>query len=239
MRLHQTLTASLCVVLFACKEPSIPFGDQSGTSGRLNPPELQGTLHAKLGTDWADFERALETIAPWTGGHEQKRCSDMFACGFLFSKVRVQIQANPESKLADFNKVGPYGTILMKLVNTGERPTGEYGLRPQPTEYYVVVKNTGPSAWQWALVEKGKSASQQVGVWNRFNDCTPHHTPKKSIANFQPCHYPEPESMAIRTSSLFGLTDLGYSLTKAIQLAFAFESPGWISCAYGCCTLAY
>lgn len=234
MRRHQTLATVLCVTLLGCNEPSIPFGDQSGTSGREKPEELQGRLHSQLGTDWTDFDRALATVNPWTGGHEQKRCSDMFACGLLFSKVLVQIQANPESKLADFNSVGPFGTILMKLVNTGDRPTGEYSLKPHPTEYYVVVKNAGSSAWQWALVEKGTSAEQQVGGWNRFIDCPNHHPPKNSVANFQTCHAPEP---AIRTSSLFDVGAL-YALGKQI-LAFAFESPAWISCAYGCCTLAY
>lgn len=237
MRLHQTLTTSLFILLVACKEPSIPFGDQSGTSGRVNPQELQGTLHAQLGTDWADFDRALGTIRPWTGGHEQKRCSDMFACGLLLSKVPVQIQANPESMLADYDRVGTNGTILMKLVNTGERPTSQYGLRPRPMEYYVVVKHTGQSAWQWALVEKGGIAPPRVGAWSRFNDCPNHHPPKKSTANFQTCNDPEPEPLAIQASSLFGLTQLAYSVTKAIHLALAWHPPAWISCAYGCCYL--
>jgi len=236
VRLHQTLTTTICLVLFACNEPSIPFGDQSGTSGRVKPEELQGTLHAQLGTNWADFDRALGTIKPWTGGHEKKRCSDMFACGLGFSKVLVQIQANPESMSADYNNVGTYGTILMKLSNTGDRPTGQYGLRPHPIEYYVVVKHIDPSGWQWALVEKGGTAPPRVGVWYPFHDCTPHHPPTKSVANFQTCHDPEP--VAIRTSSLLGVTELGYSLGKLI-LAFEFESPAWISCAYGCCTLTY
>jgi len=239
VRLQQTLTTSLCVVLFACEEPSIPFGDQSGTSGRVNIAELQGTLHAELGTNWADFDRALGTITPWTGGHHQRRCTDMFACGLLLSKARVDIQANPESKIADYNNVGTYGTILMRLENRGDRPTGEYSLLPHPTEYYVVVRNAGPKAWQWAFVEKSKTTPPRVaGAWNKFNDCTPQHLPKNSTANFQTCHAPEPELVGIRTSSFLGLTDLGYSLAKAI-LAFAFEPPGWISCAYGCCTLGY
>ena len=150
--------------------------------------------------------------------------------------MTVAIQANPESRLADHNNVGRHGTILMKLENTGDRPSRVYSLRPR-TDYYVVVKQTGPTAWEWALVERGKTAPPTVSTWSRFNDCTPHHQPKISVANFQTCHAPEPELPAIRKSSLLGLTDLGYSLAKAIQLAFAFESPGWISCAYGCCTL--
>jgi hypothetical protein len=234
VRAHQTLTTSLIIVLFACRAPSTPFGDQSGTSGRVKPEELQGALHAQLGTDWADFDRALATVTPWTGGHEQRRCSDMLACGLLFSKVRVQIQANPESMFADSTNVGVNGTILMKLVNTGKRPTGEYALQPYPMEYYVVVKHTAPSEWQWTLVEKGGIAPPRVGAWNAFSDCTPHHVPKKSTANFQTCHDPEP--VAIQASSMLGLTELWSSLQKAIL--FAFESPAWISCAYGCCTLA-
>ena len=234
MRLDQTLSMTLIVFLFACNNPSIPFGDQSGTSGRVKPAELQGALHAQLGTDWADFERALGTVTPWTGGHETRRCSDVFACGLLFSKVTVQIQANPESMFADSTNVGTNGTILMKLVNTGKRPTGQYDLQPYPIEYYVVVKHTEPSVWQWAFVEKGGIAPPRVGAWNGFSDCRPHHAPKRSTANFQKCHDPEP--LAIRASSLFGLTELWYSLEKAIE--FAFESPAWISCAYGCCTLA-
>ena len=126
MGIKKTLTATLIVSLFACTEPSTPFGDQSGTSGRTKPAELQGTLHATLGTDWADFDRASSTVKPWTGGHEQRRCTDMFACGLLLSKVKVQIQANPESMFADSTDVGTYGTILMKLVNTGNRRTAAF-----------------------------------------------------------------------------------------------------------------
>ena len=236
MRLHQTLTVSLCLVLFACKEPSIPFGDQSGTSGRVNPQKLLGALEKELGTDWKDFDRALATVTPWTGGHKQRRCSDMFACGLLLSKDTVQIQANPESMFADYNKVGNYGTILMKLVNLGKRRTGKYGLRPN-MDYYVVVRTKAPTEWEWALVEKGTTGPPTMGGWSRFNDCPPHNPPTKSVANFQRCDAPEPETMAIQHASLLGLADLGYSVAKAIQLAFAFESPGWISCAYGCCTL--
>jgi hypothetical protein len=160
----------------------------------------------------------------------------MFACGLLLSKDTVQIQANPESMLADYNKVGNYGTILMKLVNLGKRRTGKYGLRPN-MDYYVVVRTKAPTEWEWALVEKGTTGPPTMGGWSRFNDCPPHNPPTKSVANFQTCDAPEPETLAIQHASLLGLTDLGYSVAKAIQLAFAFESPGWISCAYGCCTL--
>jgi len=233
--IKKTLTATLIVSLFACTERSTPFGDQSGTSGRTKPAELQGTLHATLGTDWADFDRASSTVKPWTGGHEQRRCTDMFACGLLLSKVKVQIQANPESMFADSTDVGTYGTILMKLVNTGNRRTAAYDLNPSPVEYYVVVKHTEPSAWQWALVEKGGIAPPRVGGWHDFSDCKPHHTSYRSTANFQRCKDAEPP--AVQHSSLFGLTEVWSAIAKAVQLSF--ESPAWISCAYGCCTLLY
>jgi hypothetical protein len=202
----------------------------------VNPEELQGTLHSQLGTDWKDFDRALETVKPWTGGHKKRRCTDMFACGFGFSKDTVEVQANPESMYADSVNVGTYGTILMKLVNIGKRPTSQYALQPHPIEYYLVVKHTDPTSWQWALVERGGIAPPRVGAWNEFSDCRPHHEQKKSYANYQDCD-DDLKHSAIRTSSLFEFTEF-HSLGKAI-LAFAFESPAWISCAYGCCTLAY
>jgi hypothetical protein len=237
VHLKETLTIVLVPILLACSEPSTPFGDQTGTSGRRNPPELQGALHAPLGTNWADFDRALSTVNPWTGGHEQKRCSDKFACGFLLSKVKVQIQANPESMFADSTNVGTNGTILIKLVNTGDRPTAKYDLNASPMEYYVVVKHTNPAAWQWAFVEKGGTAPPRVRAWHDFNACEPHphDTPTKSVANFQRCGDPYPE--AVKRASFLALTEVWSSLTQALE--FELEAPGWISCAYGCCTLLY
>lgn len=236
MRVHPTLTTSLAVFLLACNDGGTPFGDQSGTSGRVKPEELLGALKAPLGSNWGDFDRALATVTPWTGGHRQKRCSDMFLCGLLLSKGVVEIQANPESMFANSTNVGTHGTILMKLVNTGKRPTGKYGLNPS-SEYYVVVKHAPPSAWQWAFVEKAGSAPPQVGDWHGFNECKPNHEPKKSTARFQTCDDPEP--LELHKSSMLGLTKIWSSAAKAIQLAFELEPPGWISCAYGCCTLAY
>ena len=236
MRLHQTAMATLMVFLLACNDAGTPFGDQSGTSGRLKPPQLYGALNAPLGTDWADFERALVTVTPWTGGWEQKRCSDMFLCGAGFSKVLVLIQANPEAVFADSANVGTNGTILMKLVNTGKRRTAKYDLNPS-SEYYVVVRREA-SAWQWVFVEKAASAQPRVvGDWNAFSPCEPlHPVPKTSYAKFQDCS--DHESSGVKKSSMFGVTGLWNSLTNAIQLQLLAESPGWISCAYGCCTLA-
>lgn len=237
MRLNQIPVATLIVLLWACDDGGTPFGDQSGTSGRVKPEELYGALRAPLGKDWADFERALGTVTPWTGGYEQKRCSDMFACGFLFSKVLVQIQANPEARYADSTNVGTHGTILMKLVNTGKRPTDDYALNPLPSEYYVVVKGE-PSLWQWALVEKGATPEPRViGNWNSFSPCPKHYAPTGSYAKFKDCNDPEPSG--VKKSSMLALFGLWHSLSNTIQVAFLAESPAWISCAYGCCTLAY
>lgn len=238
MRPQHALTAGLIVCLFACSEESIPFGDQSGMSGRVNPKELLGALHATLGENWSDFDRALATVDPWTGGHKQRRCTNMLACGLGFSKDTVEIQANPESMFVNSTTVGTYGTILMKLANKGKRPTGEYGLNPPPSVYYVVVKSTAPKTYQWALVETGGIAPARLaGGWQPFNECEPPHIPKKSTANFQKCHDPEPSQL--QRASLSDFAGFGSSLIgSAIQLLFALESPAWISCAYGCCTLA-
>jgi hypothetical protein len=239
VRLHQTLMATLMVFLLACDDSGTPFGDQSGTSGRVKPPELHGALHASLGSDWTDFERALATVTPWTGGWEQKRCSNMLLCGLSFSKVPVRLQANPEAKDADSTNVGTHGTILMKLVNTGNRPTAKYDLNPSPSEYYVVVRRSDPPAWQWALVEKAGGSAQPrvVGDWKAFSPCVPKHpVPTVSSARFRDCG--DKELSGVKKSSMFGLAGVSHSLS-AIQFALFAEAPGWISCAYGCCTLAY
>lgn len=237
MRFPNALATSLALALLACNEVSTPFGDQSGTSGRVKPPELQGALQAELGSDWKDFDRALATINPWTGGHQQNRCSDALLCGLGFSKVPVRIQANPEANYADSTNVGTFGTILMKIVNVGKRRTEGYDLAPSPLEYYVVVKHTDPARWEWRLVETGGiSPARLVGGWQPFHNCEHVYVPKKSSANFQRCSDPEPDPL--KKAGLFDLTTVSHTLAQGMQSLFGLESPGWISCAYGCCTLA-
>jgi hypothetical protein len=229
--------AFLVALVSACAEKSTPFGDQTGIPNPTRPAELQGTLHGALGADWSDFDRALATVAPWTGGHIQKRCTDAFACGLLLSKEDVQIQANPQSTFADYTSVGNYGTILFKLENTGGRPTADLHLGPAPAVYYIIVRTGGSKNWEWALVKTAPSeVNSVVGDWRPFLDCAPHHKPNRATANFQTCHKPEPTSL--RQASLLNLAGFWHVTASAFNLLFAIDPPAWISCAYGCCTVA-
>lgn len=251
MRRHVAVTAVLALLVAACNGKNTPIPDR-GPPQALPPNNgrepLKGALPKPIGEISAtEFQAVIDGIGSWVGGTAADRCTDAPLCGFGFSKVRVSIQPPFDAANANFENVGVNGTILLQLKNLGDKNAGglsRYKLKAHQT-YYVVVKSLGNGQAGWEIVHfEDKQAempkhSTDVGS---FHSCR-HDPAPSSMAAFYSCDDSPYRGGAGTTSrpkkaSLLDLGMLGV-LTHfdALELSFLEQAPGWVSCAFGCCTL--
>jgi hypothetical protein len=249
MRRHVAVTAVVALLVVACNGENRPISP-TGNPGVLPPNDgkqpLQGALSDPVGAITADnFRGAIHNIASWNGGNIADRCTDAPVCGFGFSKVPVSIEPAFDAANANFVNVGTNGTILLRLKNLGSRKTGSFGmyhLEPGKTYYVVVSSSTeGKANWEIVPFEETQTEKPSRGRdTGSFNDC--HHDPaKKSEAAFYTCRGSEEHGAdTLAGSKKAAMADF-WMIGAIVHLAefqfFLDQAPGWVSCAFGCCTL--
>lgn len=230
--------ALFALVLCGCngeRKAYPPSGHPGPLAGRL-PRSVKEVSAAEL-------ESVVGTVK-WIGGHSVRRCSTMFLCGFGASKVDVYIEANEEARLADYVNVGKEGTALIRVTNQGEKTTGMFNIKPHPFVYIVTVYSTGPDSAKWYLLETfpGQTGQPPVADSGSFKGCHKqnHPVPAVSYATFQRCST-KPNTAMERASvlSFSAIEELLSGFVSTLAFDSSLESPGWISCAYGCCTMTY
>jgi len=250
MRRHVAVTAVVALLIIACNGENTPIPDR-GHPAALPPNDgkqpLQGALSDPIGTITADnFRYAIHNIPSWDGGSIAHRCTENPVCDLGFSKQPVSIEPAFDAANANFINVGTKGTILLRLKNLGTKKTGGLGLyhlEPGKTYYAVVSSSSGGKAtWEIVPFEESQTENPIHGKDSgSFNGC--HHDPaKKSEAAFYTCHGSEGHAAdSLSGPKKAAMADFG--MIGAIvhfaefQLSFLDQAPGWVSCAFGCCTL--
>jgi hypothetical protein len=254
MRSLVALTAAVAFVLVACESENrpIPGAGDGGNPPTNNAKEpLEGGLPKPLGTvTAAEFRTAVMNIPSWRGGATAKRCTDAPLCGLSFSKVPVTIEPAFDAVNANFANVGVNGTILLRMKNVGGRRTTRnfagYELEPG-VFYYVVVSSADGQTGRWDLLPfdlanpKDPGTSSQYGP---FHDCDHYQKRRWSKAGFYTCadaqKQPDEKPASLQKASLavFGMAGLS-TLAHVAVAAFSLfdQATGWVSCAFGCCTL--
>lgn len=254
MRRHLAVIATVSILVVACNGENRPIADR-GTRRALPPRKLAepltGALPRKIGEiTAAEFKVVLAGIPYWVGGTHTGRCTDAFLCGLGLSKVDVSIQPTFDAANAGIDNVGENGTILLQLKNAGDKNAGglgRYKLEAGKT-YYVIVSSIPNNGARWEIVhfednqtEKPQHPTEKENS-GTFHGCN--HSPVlASSAGFYPCG--SSPGLALRdTSSNLQKAALGDfviigALTHfaAFLPSFLMQSPGWVSCAVGCCTL--
>jgi hypothetical protein len=249
MRRHVAVTAVVALLVIACTGENRPI-TPTGTPGGLPPNDgkqpLQGALSDPIGSiTAANFRSAIHNIASWNGGSIADRCTDAPLCGLGSSKVPVSIEPAFDAGNANFINVGTKGTILLRLKNLGSRKTGGLGLyhlEPGKT-YYVVVSSSsgGKASWEIVPFEEAQIENPSHGKDSgSFNSC--HHDPAtKSEAGFYTCRgAPKYVGDTLSSSKKAAIADFGMigAIVHFAQFqSFLDQAPGWVSCAFGCCTL--
>jgi hypothetical protein len=250
MRRHVAVTAMVALLVIGCNGENTPIPDRGPP--RALPPNngkesLRGVLPKPIGLISAtEFQSVLDGIGSWVGGTKADRCTGAFLCGFGFSKVPVSIQPTFDAANANSNNVGANGTVLLQLKNLGHKETGGLGVYQLEAgkTYYVVVSSSGAGKARWDFVpfetgQTGKPTHSTGG--GAFHSCG-HKSAKKSEAAFYSCKGSEGHD-ADATSNFtkaamddFGVIGALIHFTE-LQQSFLEQAPGWVSCAFGCCTL--
>jgi hypothetical protein len=185
----------------------------------------------------ADFQSALGKITSWNGGHEQKRCTDMPLCGLGFSRVPVTLEPAIDAPDADSNDVGQNGTILVRIRNNGDRKTGGYALyelQPKQDYYFVVHSSKDGPRWQLVPFTMGDTKKPEALMSGVFTGCGHYPPPPRASAAFYTCD--ESRKQAGQASLLdFSAFNVVAHFSHLAQ--FFDQSPAWVSCVFGCCTL--
>lgn len=220
MRTSKAMVAMLVLSVSGC--------NRDGTS----PSSLAGDLPASY-TSLSEAD--LQTIADsvdWVDGHTRNRCSDLAECA---DSVPVHIQANADGKWATYANVGTNGTLLARVTNGGRRRTAMYGFRPAPYEYFFLVKSVDSTSARWILLEHQPGHAPDSVASGPFAGCNDSHAPPDSSeADFRNCGAAVAQVTGI---SVAGFLPRGMFSRLPFRQAIV-ESPSWISCAYGCCTMA-
>ena len=251
MRRHVAVTAVVALLVVACNSENTPIPDRGPP--RALPPNngrepLKGALPKPIGEISArEFQAVIDGIGSWVGGTATDRCTDVPLCGFGLSKVPVSIQPPFDAANANFDNVGVNGTILLQLKNLGDKNAGglsRYKLKAHQT-YYVVVRSLGNGQAGWEIVHfEDKQAempthSTDVGS---FHSCQ-HDPATSSTAAFYSCEDSPSRSGSATASSSKKASMLDLGMFGALmhfttfELSFLDQAPGWVSCAFGCCTL--
>jgi hypothetical protein len=251
MHRHLAVTAVVSLLVVACNGENRPI--PAVGPPRTLPPNngteaLKGALPGKIGEiSAAQFKAVIRDLEPWDGGNDADRCTDTFLCGLGFSKVPVSIKPAFDAVNANFVNVGTNGTVLLRLKNDGDKKTGglgRYELEPHKT-YYVVVKSDGDKKARWDLIpfedtqtDPPKTAEKGGGS---FHSCE-HKPYDKSEAAFYTCEGSEKAhkgtASSTKQSALGDFGMIGALMHfAAFAPSFLRQSPGWVSCAFGCCTL--
>jgi hypothetical protein len=251
MRRHVAVTAVVALLVVACNGENTPIPDR-GPPQALPPNNgrdpLNGALPKPIGEISAtEFQAVLDGIGSWVGGTTTRRCTDAPLCWVGFSKVPVSIQPTFDAANANSDNVGVKGTILLQLKNLGDKNAGglsRYKLKAHET-YYVVVRSVGNGQAAWELVhfEDGQhEAPKHSEDTGSFHSCQ-HNRAPSSMAGFYSCE-DSPYRGAAGTASSSkkaSMVDLGtlgaITHINAFGLSFLQQAPGWVSCAFGCCTL--
>ena len=251
MRRHVAVTAVVVLLVVACNGENTPIPDR-GPPRALPPNDgkqpLQGALSDPIGTITADnFRAAIHNITSWDGGSIGHRCTENPVCDLGFSKQPVSIEPAFDAANANFINVGTNGTILLRLRNLGSKKTGGrglYHLEPGKTYYVVVTSSSGGKA-NWQIVhfeDKHGEPPTPSGDKGSFHSCQ-HNPANISKAAFYSCEdspYREAAGTASssKKASMVDLGMLGALMHfNALELSFLDQAPGWVSCAFGCCTL--
>ncbi|HMH24961.1 MAG TPA: hypothetical protein VK542_00090 [Gemmatimonadaceae bacterium] len=251
MRRHVAVTAVVALLVVACNGENTPIPDRGPP--RALPPNngrepLKGALPKPIGEITAsEFQAVIDGIGSWVGGTTTDRCTDAPLCGLGFSKVPVSIQPAFDAANANPNNVGIKGTILLQLKNLGDKNAGglsRYKLKKHET-YYVVVKSLGNGQAGWEIVhfeDNHGEPPKPSGDSGSFHSCQ-HNPATSSMAAFYSCdNSPNRGASRIASSSKkASMVDLGMLGAlmhfNAFSLTFLEQAPGWVSCAFGCCTL--
>lgn len=238
MRLSNAALFGLALVLCGCN------GERKEYPPSSHPGPLAGRLPRSVKeVGAAEFDSVIGTVK-WIEGHSVRRCSTTFLCGLGASKVDVYIEANEDARLADYGNVGKEGTALIRVTNRGEKTTGMFNIKPHPFVYIFTVYSTGLNSAEWDLKETfpGQTGAPPVASHGSFKGCHKqnHPVPAVSYATFQRCST-KPQTAMERASvlSFSAIEELLSGFASTLASEFSVESPTWVSCAYGCCTMTY
>lgn len=201
-------------------------------SGQL-PPELQPSN----GTDFYNFIRTVH----WVDGKDRKRCTSQH-CWWLFGKGNVHIETSQNSHELDPRIVPRGGVAVAHVVNNSGGSTIVYGLKPHYEYTFVVYPDTAhpaDSASYWRLQETDPQhhTIEILGKGGPFVGCRDSAASNLDTIDFYKCF--EKHSMGAVNRSSFSLVGIGGFATLIPPGDAELESPVWISCRAGCCTLDF
>jgi hypothetical protein len=221
----KAIIAMLAVSIAGCN-PHPPVSKQPTETPQ--PRTLAGRLPKSFESMSAAEFDAVANSVQWVGGHVASRCADP-ACAL---RVPVEIEANADGRFTDSTNTGANGTLLARVTNTGDSQTAIYHFRPAPYTYFFLVRKPVRSSPGWILLERQPGHAPDSVAAGPFEGCFDHPPATVSLADFRACGSGVPMAHTIAREPAPGPAVSAEGL-------FSAEAPGWISCAYGCCTMAY
>lgn len=181
--------------------------------------------------------------------HKAKRNTVGCICTSGHCYVDVTVEVRNATNDAGVNKPVPADRQIAVIRNNGTCTEAKYGLLPfTQAEYLLFLKGGKPNTpARWELMEvlaNGRSRSKLSGV---IQLCAAYSPPETSDVNFYTCTLtgdkspnkrPHPAPSNVNKLSLLPSFDgLLRLFKKDDHLAQELDSPIWIACANGCCTL--
>lgn len=222
--------------------PSIPV--PATFSGDLPKP-----LSAMTGTELSDF---LSTLPRGDGMVAERRCNRWNpGCLFGGGKVKVGIQAAADARWLNDTNASTNGTVAALVENKGKYATLRYHLEPSSAAekhfyaFIVFPKSAagGPTYRLEDVVTRGTVITHDSVQTGEFVLCNHATWWDKSVAAFQTCT----GLMSRGVAGSSGIVTMGFELVplpklflanlSAVLAYGADDTPGWISCAAGCCTM--
>lgn len=215
------------------------------------PSSLSGSLPNALdqmsGKDLYDFIAAMPR---GKGVNAERKCKG-FSCWLSGGKVIVGIEAAADARWLNGANAGVNGTVAALVKNKGKYKTARYGFDPDEnskhhTYAFIVFPGGlagGPKYVLEDIVRDGNVYSHQTVQAGNFILCNHDTWWDESVAAFQSC-----EGLMSKSVVGTGIVTMGFDLlaipkallavAQSARLAYAADdTPGWISCAAGCCTM--
>lgn len=258
---HRILSAALLLLVAGCKReslvmqtPPMPSGWAHFTTTAPNPlpvrpATFEGSLPRPLsqmsGQELYDF---VKTRQRGKGMNAERKCRG-FSC-WLGAHTLVGIEAIVDANFLDDQNASPNGTIGAVAVNKGSHTSSRYGFEPNTGNvkhtYAFIVYPASASTGATYIVEEirqdGTTYSHSTVLTGNFILC--HHSIwwSEAQAAFQTC-----DGKMSRGVAGTGIVTAGFDLLalpkallsvaeRSMMLYAADDTPGWISCASGCCT---
>jgi hypothetical protein len=192
---------------------------------------------------------SLSRIVPGIRTHKAKRNTTGCICTSGHCYVDVTVEVRNATNDAGVNKPAPADRQIAVIRNNGNCTEKKYGLLPfNQAEYLLFLKGGAPNTpARWELTEvlaNGRSRSKWTGV---IQLCAAYSPPETSDVNFYTCTFtdkspnkrPHPAASNVNRLSIFSPFDGLLRLFRKDDdhLAQELDSPIWIACANGCCTL--